>query len=91
MKIFNEKIGVSPIDKKMRENRLKWFDHVQMKEINAPMQKSDLIQEGMKMDQGKPKKTLVEVEKRDMLTKEVMEMILNKRECYRRIHMAHPN
>lgn len=89
MKIFNEKIG--PIDKKMRENRLKWFDHVQMKEINAPMQKSDLIQEGMKMDQGKPKKTLVEVEKRDMLTKEVMEMILNKIECYRRIHMAHPN
>ena len=46
-RILNEKIrlkiGVAPIDKKMRESHLRWFGHVQRREINAPMRDSELI------------------------------------------------
>ncbi len=37
------KIGVAPIDEKMREGHLGWFGHVQRKAMNAPMRKSELI------------------------------------------------
>ena len=42
------KIGVAPIDEKMRESCLRWFGHVQRRAINEPVRKSELIQvEGM--------------------------------------------
>jgi len=30
------KIGVAPIEEKMRENRLRWFDHVWRRPTDAP-------------------------------------------------------
>ena len=40
---------MNPIDEKMRESRLRLFDHVQKKAINALMRKIELIQiEGTK-------------------------------------------
>ena len=46
-----------------------WFDHVQRRVINAPVRKSELIQvERTKKGRGRPKITLIEVE-RDMLVK----------------------
>ena len=42
-------IGVAPIDEKMRESHLKWFDHVQMRASKEPVRKNKLIQvEGTK-------------------------------------------
>lgn len=38
------KIGVTPIDQKMGESRLKQFSHVQSRAINASVWKSELIQ-----------------------------------------------
>ena len=38
------KIGVAPIDEKMRESCLRWFGHVQRRAINEPVRKSELIQ-----------------------------------------------
>jgi hypothetical protein len=38
------KIGVAPIDEMMRKSQLRWFDHVQMRAITAPVKKSELIQ-----------------------------------------------
>ena len=38
------KIGVAPIDEKMRESCLRWFGHVQRRVINEPVRKSELIQ-----------------------------------------------
>ena len=35
---------MTPIDEKMRESHLKWFYHVQRREINTSMRKSELIQ-----------------------------------------------
>ena len=43
------KIGVAPIDGKMRESHLRWFGHVQRRAIYVPMRKNKLIWvEGMK-------------------------------------------
>ena len=42
------KIRMAPIDEKMRESRLRWFDHMQRREINAPVRKSELIQKKKK-------------------------------------------
>ena len=38
------KIGVTPIDEKTRENRLKQFAYVQVRAINTPVRKNELIQ-----------------------------------------------
>ena len=49
----------------MRKSHLRWFDHVQRREINALVRKSGLIQvEGTKKGRGRPKITLVKVVKR---------------------------
>ena len=37
------KIGVTPIDEKMRDSRWRWFDHIQRIAINALVRKSELI------------------------------------------------
>jgi hypothetical protein len=37
------KIGVTPIDEMMSENRLTWFGHVQKRLINAIVRKNELI------------------------------------------------
>jgi hypothetical protein len=59
------KIGVTSIDEKMRECHLRWFGHVQGREINASVRKSELIQvEGTKEGRGRPKITLIEVVKK---------------------------
>jgi hypothetical protein len=45
--------------------------------------------EGMKRDRGRPKITLVEIVKKEMLVKEVIEsMILDRIEWWIRIHMT---
>ena len=33
------KIGMNPIDEKMRESCLRWFGHVQRRVINSPMRR----------------------------------------------------
>lgn len=53
------KIGVTPIDQKMGESRLKQFSHVQSRAINASVWKSELIQvEGIEIGR-RPKIKLV--------------------------------
>ena len=46
-KVSNERIRkiieVAPIEEKMRENRLRWFGHIQRRPINVPVRKSDAI------------------------------------------------
>ena len=58
------KIGVTPIDEKTRENRLKQFAYVQVRAINTPVRKNELIQvNGKEKRKVKPKITLVKVVK----------------------------
>ena len=40
---FREKLGVAPLSAKMRENRLRWFGHVQRKIHDAPKKRIECI------------------------------------------------
>ena len=52
------KIDVASIEKKMRENRLRWFGHVRSKPIDALVWRVDPIKFGqVKRAKGRPKKT----------------------------------
>lgn len=47
-RIWNEesriKIGATPIDEKMRESHIRWYDQVLKRAINAPVRMGRLIQ-----------------------------------------------
>ena len=65
-KVRNEnirtKIGVAPIEEKMREKRLRWFSHMQRRPTDAPVRRVKRIKLGhVKRAQGRPKKTWMEV------------------------------
>lgn len=64
-----------------------------MRETNAPLRKSELIQvEGKKKGRGRPKIKLVEGIKKDMLINELTELTSLDRVAWKkRIHMADPN
>ena len=36
-------IEVAPMKEKIRENQLRWFGHIQIRPINAPVRKRDII------------------------------------------------
>ena len=37
--VIRNKVGVVPIEEKMRENRLRWFDHMRRRLRNAPVRR----------------------------------------------------
>jgi len=52
------KIGVDSIEEKMRENHLRWFDHVRRRPTDTPVQRVERIKlEQVKRARGRPKKT----------------------------------
>ena len=54
---FRNKLGVAPIFKKMRENRLRWFGHMQRKTFDAPVRRVENIIVKSKRSRGRPKRT----------------------------------
>ena len=61
-------IEVAPIEEKMRENRLRWFGHIQRRPTNASVRKSDVIHiEGNARGRGRPKVTWIEIIKKDLV------------------------
>jgi hypothetical protein len=55
-----------------------WFDHVQRRVINAPVRKRELIQvERTRKGRGRPKITLIEVERDMLVKKETKSMTLD--------------
>ena len=50
----------------MRENRLRWFGHIQQKPLDAPVMKNDLLTiHGNARGRGRPKLTWIEIIKKD--------------------------
>jgi len=41
--IIKEKVGVTPIEEKKRETRLRWFGHVKRTSVYAPMRRCKTI------------------------------------------------
>ncbi|PHT45675.1 hypothetical protein CQW23_14833 [Capsicum baccatum] len=58
---IREKVGVTPVECKMREVRLRWFGHVKRRGMDAPV-----VLDGFRRGRGRPKKYWGEVIRRDM-------------------------
>ncbi|XP_070034531.1 uncharacterized protein [Nicotiana tomentosiformis] len=55
--VIRDKVGVAPIEDKMREARLKWFGHVMRRSTDAPVRRCEsLTIEGLHRGRGRPKK-----------------------------------
>ena len=54
---FKEKLGVALLSAKMRENRLRWFRHVQRKTHDVPVRRIQCIIMESKKSRGRPRKT----------------------------------
>ncbi|KAK8936323.1 hypothetical protein KSP39_PZI013809 [Platanthera zijinensis] len=64
---IRDKIGVAPIEEKMREARLRWFGHVQRRPLEALVRCCEsLATRQVKRGRGKPIKTWNETIRKDM-------------------------
>ncbi|PHT54321.1 Beta-galactosidase 17 [Capsicum baccatum] len=64
---IREKVGVTPMECKMREVRLRWFGHVKRRGMDAPVRRCErLALDGFRRGRGRPKKYWGEVIRRDM-------------------------
>ena len=67
---IRERVRVAPISEKMREYRLRWYGHVQRRELDEPVRiVEQMVREPYIRNRGSPKRTLDEVIQRDMLVK----------------------
>ena len=67
---IRERVGVAPISEKMREYRLRWYGHVQRRELDDPVRIVEQMErEPYIRNRGRQKRTLDEVIQRDMLVK----------------------
>ena len=95
-KVRNEnictKIGITSIEEKMRDNRLRWFGHVRRRPTDVSVRRVERIKLGqVKRAQGRPKKTRMEVIRQDIEAKGLSEGILLDRNEWRNlIHMPDP-
>ena len=65
--VIRNLVKVAPIKDKLREIRLKWFDHVKRSSEDAPMRRCESINIPRdKREKGRPKKSLDEVIREDL-------------------------
>ncbi|KAL4188164.1 hypothetical protein AMTRI_Chr09g42710 [Amborella trichopoda] len=66
---IRENLGVVPIDNKMRESRLRWAGHVWSRSSTTLVRRCETVKvEGLKRVKGRPKRTRLEVIRKDMRT-----------------------
>jgi len=41
--VIRERVGVAPLEEKMREARLRWFWHVKRKSVDTPVRRGEAI------------------------------------------------
>ncbi|XP_070046825.1 uncharacterized protein [Nicotiana tomentosiformis] len=65
--VIHDKLGVAPIEDKMREARLRWFGHVRRRSTDALVRRCErLTLEGLRRNRGRTKKMWGEVIRQDM-------------------------
>ena len=95
-KIRNEHIrrnvGVVPLALKLRENRLRWYGHVNRRSSSAPVRRCDSIQlDKSRRTRGRPKMRWLDVIKNDMNILHLSANLAMDRAQWRdRIHVADP-
>ncbi|XP_070025956.1 uncharacterized protein [Nicotiana sylvestris] len=64
---IQDKVGVASVDDKMRESRLRWFEHVKRRSIDAPVRRCErLTMAGLRRGRGRPKMYWGDVIRHDM-------------------------
>ena len=82
---IREKVGVTPLSAKMRENRLRWFRHVGRKTHDAPVRRIECIIVECKRSQGRPRKTWKEQNKSDLHELHLSKDLTRDRGSWRRL------
>ncbi|KAF3639912.1 50S ribosomal protein L9, chloroplastic [Capsicum annuum] len=80
---IREKVGVTSVECKMREARLRWFGHVKRRGMDAPVRRCErLALDGFTRGRGRPKKYWGEVIRRDMEQLQLIEDMTLDRKCF---------
>ena len=88
-----EMVDVAPIEEKLRENRLRWFEHVYRRPADAVVKRVDRIALGRKAQgRGRPKLTLDAVVRKDLSILGLSdEAAFDRAQWKKRIHVADSN
>ncbi|XP_070004357.1 uncharacterized protein [Nicotiana sylvestris] len=82
--VIREKVGVAPVEDKMREARLRWFGHIQRRSIDVPVRRYErLAVVDTRRGIGRPKKYWGEVIRQDMARLRITEDMTLDRELWR--------
>jgi hypothetical protein len=89
---IRERLGVTPVEEKLVQHRLRWFEYMQRRPAEAPIRNGVIRQtDNKKRDRGRPNLTWKESVKRDLknwcITKE---LALDRREWKLAIHVLEP-
>ncbi|XP_070004684.1 uncharacterized protein [Nicotiana sylvestris] len=80
---IRERVGVAPVDNKMREARLRWFGHMQRRNLDAPVRMCQrLALTGTRRGRGRPKKYWGKVIRQDMAQFQIFEDMTLDRKIY---------
>jgi len=82
--VIRDLVKVAPIEDKMRETRLRWFDHVQRRIVIAPVRRRERINvPAGKRERERPNKSLEEVIREDLKVVGLMEDLAQDRSLWR--------
>jgi len=81
---IRERVGVTPMDDKMQEARLRLFGHVRKRSLDAPVMRYErLALAGTRRGRGRPKKYWGEVIRQDMAGLQISEDMTFDRKVWR--------
>ena len=82
--VIRDKVEVASISDKMRESRLRWFEHVQRRHESAPMRRCERLALCVfRRGRGRPKKSMREVIRNDLTLLSLVEGMAQDRVLWR--------
>ncbi|XP_070013521.1 uncharacterized protein [Nicotiana sylvestris] len=82
--VIRDRMGVTPVEDKMWELRLRWFGHVKRRNIDAPVTRCErLAMESLRRGRSRPKKYWGEVTRHDMALLQFTEDVTLDRRAWR--------
>ena len=89
---IREKVGVAPVEDKIRESRLRWFGHIKRRPSDDPVRRVEVLDlTYVKKGRGRPKKTWLENIRNDLSLLDLNEnLTFNRTQWRKRIHVADP-
>ncbi|PKU64467.1 ataxia telangiectasia mutated family protein [Dendrobium catenatum] len=89
---IREKVGVAPVEDKIRESRLRWFGHIKRRPFDDPVRRVEVLDlTYIKKGRGRPKKTWLENIRNDLSLLDLNEnLTFNRTQWRKRIHVADP-